>query len=156
MSSTRLERWLEAWTLSKPFTARRAAVAIAVVTLAVTVASGILIQFLDRKDFANVWVGLWWAIQTVTTVGYGDVTPKTVGGRLVAGIVMLAGIGFLTVVTAAITAALVEGARRRRGVEGADALAAKLDDLSKRLERLEGLLRSGDGGRARAADPPPR
>jgi voltage-gated potassium channel len=154
MSSTRLERWLEAWTLSKPFTARRAAVAIAVVTAAVTLASGLLMHVLDRKDFDNVWIGLWWAIQTVTTVGYGDVTPTSVGGRLVAGVVMLAGIGFLTVVTAAITAALVEGARRQRGAAGADPLETKLDELSARLERLEGLLRSGESGRARAADPP--
>jgi hypothetical protein len=68
---------------------------------------------------------------------------------------MLTGIGFLTVATAAITAALVEGARRRRG-EAVDSLEAKLDEMSARLERVEALLRSGDGGRARAADPPPR
>jgi voltage-gated potassium channel len=141
--------------LNKPFTARRAAVAIAVVTAAVTVAGGMLMTVLDRKDFANVWVGLWWAVQTVTTVGYGDVTPKSPWGRILAGVVMLAGIGFLTVVTAAITAALVEGARRRRDTAG-DPLEAKLDEVSARLERLEALIRSGDGGRARTAGPPPR
>jgi voltage-gated potassium channel len=153
--TSRLERALERWMLNKPFTARRAAVAIAVVTAAVTVAGGLLMTVLDRKDFANVWVGLWWAIQTVTTVGYGDVTPKSPWGRILAGVVMLAGIGFLTVVTAAITAALVEGARRRRDLAG-DPLEAKLDEVSARLERLEALLRSGDGGRARTAGPPPR
>ena len=155
MTTTKLERWLERWMLNKPFTARRAAVAIAVVTLGVTIAGGILMTVLDRKDFDNVGVGLWWAIQTVTTVGYGDVTPHTPWGRVLAGIVMLTGIGFLTVSTAAITAALVEGARRRRGV-GSDSVEAKLDEMSARLERVEALLRSGDGGRARAADPPPR
>jgi voltage-gated potassium channel len=156
MSSTRLERWLEAWTLNKPFTARRAAVAIAVVTTAITIAAGIVMRFVDPEDYANVGVGLWWAVQTVTTVGYGDVTPKNASGRFVAAIVMLAGIGFLTVVTAAITAALVEGARRRRGGEFEDPLEAKLDELSSRLERLEALLRSGEGRRAPAAGPPPR
>ena len=145
MSTTGLERWLERWMLNKPFTARRAAVAIAVVTAAVTVAGGMLMTVLDRKDFSNVWVGLWWAIQTVTTVGYGDVTPKSPWGRILAGVVMLAGIGFLTVVTAAITAALVEGARRRRDAAG-DRLEAKLDEVSARLERLEALLRSGGSG----------
>ena len=155
MTTTKLERWLERWMLNKPFTARRAAIAIAVVTLGVTVAGGMLMTVLDRKEFGNIGVGLWWAIQTVTTVGYGDVAPTTPWGRVLAGIVMLTGIGFLTVVTAAITAALVEGARRRRG--GAiDPLEAKLDEVSARLERVEALLRSGDGGRARAADPPPR
>jgi voltage-gated potassium channel len=157
MTTTRLERWLERWMLKKPFTARRAAVAIAVVTLGVTVAAGLLITVLDPKDFDNVWVGLWWAIQTVTTVGYGDVTPKSAWGRVLAGVVMITGIGFLTVVTAAITAALVEGARRRRGAGfGDDPLATKLDEMNARLEALEALLRSGDGGRAPAAGPPPR
>jgi len=155
--TSRLERWLERWMLSKPFTARRAAIAIAIVTLGVTIAAGILITVLDPKDFDNVWVGFWWAIQTVTTVGYGDVTPKSPWGRVLAGIVMITGIGFLTVVTAAITAALVEGARRRRGAAfGDDPIEKKLDEMSARLERVEALLRSGDGGRARAADPPPR
>ena len=154
MSTTSLERWLERWMLNKPFTARRAAVAIAVVTAAITVAGGMLMTVLDRKEFDNVWIGLWWAVQTVTTVGYGDVTPKSPWGRILAGVVMLAGIGFLTVVTAAITAALVEGARRRRDVAG-DRLEAKVDEVSARLERLEALLRSGDDGRARTADPPP-
>jgi voltage-gated potassium channel len=143
--------------LKKPFTARRAAVAIAVVTLGVTVAAGILITVLDQKDFDNVWIGLWWAIQTVTTVGYGDVTPTSTWGRVLAGVVMITGIGFLTVVTAAITAALVEGARRRRGAGfGDDPLETKLDEMNARLERVEALLRSGDGGRAPAAGPPPR
>ena len=155
--TSRLERWLERWMLAKPFTARRAAIAIAIVTLGVTIAAGVLITALDPKDFDNVWVGFWWAIQTVTTVGYGDVTPKSPWGRVLAGIVMITGIGFLTVVTAAITAALVEGARRRRGAAfGDDPIEKKLDEMSARLERVEALLRSGDGGRARAADPPPR
>jgi len=155
--TSRLERWLERWMLVKPFTARRAAVAIAIVTLGVTVTAGILITALDPKDFDNVWVGFWWAIQTVTTVGYGDVTPKSPWGRVLASIVMITGIGFLTVVTAAITAALVEGARRRRGAAfGDDPIETKLDEMNARLERVEALLRSGDGGRARAADPPPR
>jgi voltage-gated potassium channel len=154
--TTRLERALERWMLNKPFTARRAAVAIAIVTLGITIAGGMLMTVLDRKEFDNIGVGLWWAIQTVTTVGYGDVTPTTPWGKVLAGIVMLTGIGFLTVVTAAITAALVEGARRRRSGAFGDPVEAKLDEVSARLERLEALLRSGDGGRARAADPPPR
>jgi voltage-gated potassium channel len=146
----RLERIL----LDKPLTARRAAFAIAWATLAVTVASGILVHFLDRKDFENVWIGLWWAAQTVTTVGYGDVTPHTASGRVVATLVMLTGIGFLTVITAAITAALVESARRRFGAGRDAGIEGKLDELSERLARLEALLGSAD---ARTGPPgPPR
>src|SRR5262249_35551609 len=155
--TSRPGRWLERWMLAKPFTARRAAIAIAIVTLGVTIAAGILITVLDPKDFDNVWVGFWWAIQTVTTVGYGDVTPKSPWGRVLAGIVMITGIGFLTVVTAAIGGALVEGRRGRGGrAFGDDPIEKKLDEMNARLEQLEALLRSGESRRAPAAGPPPR
>ena len=64
--------------------------------------------------------GLWWAVQTVTTVGYGDYVPRNVAGRLVATFVMLGGIGFLTVITAAITSSFVARSREER-LEGKDA-----------------------------------
>ena len=61
----------------------------------------------DREDYPSIGSGLWWAIQTTTTVGYGDHVPTTVAGRLIAALVMLFGIGFLTVITAAITSTFV-------------------------------------------------
>ena len=70
-------------------------------------------HFTDKKTFPNIGDGLWWAIQTVTTVGYGDLVPTSTAGRFVAALVMVVGIGFLTVVTAAITSAFIESARRR-------------------------------------------
>ena len=57
-------------------------------------------------------------MQTVTTVGYGDHVPETAIGQLVAALVMLLGIGFLTVITASITSTFVARARRAQG--GAD------------------------------------
>jgi len=99
----------------RPLTARRAGVAIGLTTVAVTLAGAVLVWLLDRDEFASLGVSLWWAVQTVTTVGYGDVTPRDTTGRLIGAVVMLAGIGFVTVVTATITAAFVESARRRIG-----------------------------------------
>jgi voltage-gated potassium channel len=142
--------------LREPPSIRIAASVIVTATALIVVGGGILIRVLDHSEYPNIWVGMWWALQTVTTVGYGDVTPTSTWGRVLAGVVMITGIGFLTVVTAAITAALVEGARRRRGGALGDPVEAKLDEVSARLERLELLLRSGEGSRARAADPPPR
>ena len=123
--------------LGKPLTALRAARIIATVTIAVTVIARVLMRFTDAKQFANIGDGLWWAIQTVTTVGYGDLVPTSVAGRLVAALVMVVGIGFLTVITAAITSTFIETARRR--VEGAttDALSAKLDQIASRLDGIE-------------------
>jgi voltage-gated potassium channel len=125
----------------QPLTARRAAGGIAVATVMVAIAGGVLMRFVDKTDFGSVWLGLWWAAQTVTTVGYGDVTPTTVGGYIVASLVMIAGIGFLSIVTASVTAALVESARSRLH-GGEEALGSKLDEINARLERLEASLRA--------------
>ena len=51
---------------------------------------------------------LWWSIVTLTTVGYGDISPETTGGRIVGITIMIAGIGFLGILTANIASILVE------------------------------------------------
>jgi voltage-gated potassium channel len=95
------------------WTPARAVRAIACVTLLVNLASGTLMWLIDRKEFPTLGRGLWWAAQTVSTVGYGDVVPHATRGRLVAVVVMLSALAFLTVVTAAITATLLESTQRR-------------------------------------------
>jgi voltage-gated potassium channel len=127
--------------LRKPLTPGRAGRAIAVVTALVTVISGVVIRVVDPKDFDNVWLGLWWAAQTVTTVGYGDIVPTQPGGRIIAAVLMLSGIGFVTVVTAVITAAFLETIRRRLGDQADAEVLAKLDELSSRIKTLESALR---------------
>jgi voltage-gated potassium channel len=137
----------------KALTVRRAAQIIATVTIVVTIVAGLLMHFTDPKNFPNIGVGMWWAIQTVTTVGYGDAVPTSTVGRLVAALVMLVGIGFLTVVTAAITSTFIETTRRR--LEGAttDALSAKLDQIVTRLATIEATL--ADSPRQGGAAPRP-
>jgi voltage-gated potassium channel len=127
--------------LRRELTPARAGWAIASATAAITLACGIAIRLVDPSDFANVWLGMWWAVQTVTTVGYGDVVPTDTSGRVIGAILMLSGIGFLTVVTAVITAAFLETVRRRMGDPADAELMAKLDDLSARLQALETALR---------------
>jgi voltage-gated potassium channel len=82
---------------------------------------------------------MWWAVQTVTTVGYGDVVPEHVLGRLIGGALMLQGIALLTVITASVTATLIEQARQRRKVP--DAVLAKLEQIDSRLESIERRMR---------------
>ena len=134
--------------LREPPSIRMAASVIVTATALVVVGGGILIRVLDHSEYPNIWVGMWWAIQTVTTVGYGDVTPKHASGRLVGVIVMLEGIAFLAIITAAITSSFVARAEREHAladdVEDA-ALEARLDarfnDLTVRFGRLESMLR---------------
>lgn len=125
--------------LGKPLTARRAARMIAGFTLLVTLASGTLGWLLDREDFPSLGTGLWWALQTVTTVGYGDVTPQHTEGRVIAALAMLAGIGFLAVITASVTATFVENARKRLGGSADREIARELKEINARLARLEEL-----------------
>ena len=126
----------------KPLTARRAAVIIASFTLTITVAGGVLVWLTDRHDFPSLGLGLWWALQTVTTVGYGDVAPTNTGGRVIGSFVMLSGIGFLTVITASVTAALIEAARKRSGGMSQRELSAQLREISARLSAIEAGQRS--------------
>jgi voltage-gated potassium channel len=126
--------------LGKPLTSLRAARLIATVTIAVTVIAGVLMRFTDARQFPNIGDGLWWGIQTVTTVGYGDRVPTSPGGRLVAALVMLIGIGFLTVVTAAVTSTFIETAQRRAAGTASDALSAKLDQIVARLDAIDAGL----------------
>ncbi|MGO9754124.1 MAG: potassium channel family protein [Solirubrobacteraceae bacterium] len=132
-----------AWSLleRKPLTGGRAARIIALATMIVTLVGGVLMRFTDPKNFSDIGEGLWWSIQTVTTVGYGDVVPTSTLGRLVAAVVMLAGIGFLTVITATITSTFIETARQRIEEDSTDVLATKLDQISYRLEQIETSLK---------------
>jgi voltage-gated potassium channel len=133
---TRLERRLNT-AVARATTPRGAAIVIAATSTAITVAAGVLVRLVDDESFPSIGSGLWWAAQTVTTVGYGDHVPMTVAGRLVAVVVMLFGISFLTVITAAITSTFVA---RSRGTDGETAMAEQLRQLDRRLERIEAAL----------------
>lgn len=127
--------------LRRELTPLRAGFAIATAMLFLTVVCGIVIRLLDPEDFHSVGQGLWWAVQTVTTVGYGDVVPKAVSGRIIATILMVAGIGIISVVTAVITAAFLETVRRRLGDTGHAEVMAKLNELDNRLGEIESAVR---------------
>jgi voltage-gated potassium channel len=58
------------------------------------------------KEFASVFHSLWWAVATLTTVGYGDVYPVTAGGRLFTFIVLLMGLGVVSVPAGLVASAL--------------------------------------------------
>src|SRR5690242_2433442 len=129
--------------LREPPSVRTAAGVIVTATAIVVVGGGVLMRVLDHAEYSNVWVGMWWALQTVTTVGYGDVTPKHTSGRIVAAFVMLEGIAFLTIIIAAITSTFVARAAEERETaedETERRLEAKLDDLAADVKRLEALL----------------
>jgi voltage-gated potassium channel len=94
----------------------------------------------------STWLGVYWAISTMTTVGYGDVQPDTDGGRAIAVGVMLIGIGVLTVVIGAVAQRFVaievgqveeEVAEEHHSV---DQVLVELREVMERLQRLEGTV----------------
>jgi hypothetical protein len=138
--------------MSRPPTVASAARVIVAAVGTVTVAGGVAIWLLDHDEYPNVWVGLWWSIQTAATVGYGDVTPKHVSGRIVGAVMMLWGLAFLAIVTAIITTTFITRARveLQLGVDhevettaAADvaALNARFDAVEEKLDRLEAAIR---------------
>ena len=118
-------------------TVRRAALAIAISTIIITIAGGVGIWALDHKEYPTIGEGMWWSVQTITTVGYGDNVPSRTEGRLIASAIMIAGIGLLSVVTATVTAAFVEGARSRLGRGRDQEILDRLDQIEKRLQGME-------------------
>ncbi len=77
--------------------------------------------------------GIWWAIETVSTVGYGDIAPLTPAGRALGIVLIFLGIGFMSMLTAAISAYFVEKDSNREMKQ----ILEKLDTLSKELEELK-------------------
>ena len=133
--------------MREPASVRHAASIIVIATALVVVLGGVAMRLLDEPEYPNVWKGMWWSLQTVTTVGYGDVTPTHRSGRIVGAFVMLEGIAFLTILVATITSTFItRAAREREALEAAEderdeqQLDARFDDLDERLARIEATL----------------
>jgi voltage-gated potassium channel len=101
---------------------------------------GVVERLVDPGTFDNVWLGMWWAIQTVTTVGYGDVVPGSTAGKVIATFLMLGGLSLFAVVTGAITSAFVAERQREGRASSADPLTKKLDEMSAQLEAIKADL----------------
>jgi voltage-gated potassium channel len=117
---------------------------VAALTAGIVVVAGIAVSETDPARFPNAWRGVWWAIVTVTTVGYGDTFPTSNSGRVVASLLMLIGIGFLGLVTASVAARFVQSDADDKHEESAaqrDEILAEVKALDARLERIEQALR---------------
>ena len=136
-------------------TARRAAQIIVVATLLITLAGGVSVWLLDHNEFPNLGEAWWWALQTVTTVGYGDVVPTDTEGRLIGAVLMLQGIGFITVIAASVTAALIEQARKKRNLDDEPATTSHFKHIEERLDAIERALGVEAAAENKADEPAP-
>src|SRR5829696_6479627 len=113
-------------------------------TAMLAVGVGFLVRLIDPKDFGSVGEGIWWAIVTLGTVGYGDVVPTSPWGRVVGSAVILFGVTFLAFLTATVTSLFVSEEQREREDEARrvrdardDEMRARLDELIDRLAAIE-------------------
>lgn len=117
-------------------TSRSAFRFVAIATLSLVFILGAAEATVDRGDFGSFWDGIWWAVVTVTTVGYGDLYPKTVAGRLIAMLLMFVGIGFISVLTASVASLFVKTDRQDETGEIAQTLRRIERDLAELKAQL--------------------
>jgi voltage-gated potassium channel len=105
-------------------------------------AGGVAFASVENTSVGN---GIYWAITTMTTVGYGDITPKTPEGKVITITVMLVGIGFATLVIGAIAERFTNRPVHEFELTDED-LVEQVQDISARLQRLERALLQRQSG----------
>ncbi len=108
----------------------------AVLALVTVLGGGAAYSAIEHTESSPIsaWDGVWWAITTVTTVGYGDSYPATTGGRLIALVVMFVGIGFVAILTASVAERFI---RAREAEQQRAELHERLDEILRRLDAIE-------------------
>lgn len=103
-----------------------------VVSLVIVAGAAFTLAFEHEREgssISNFGEAMWWSFVTCTTVGYGDFSPVSTGGRIIAGILMLVGIAGLSLITASVAALFVEHDEE-----------TELELIRKQLDRIEAAL----------------
>jgi voltage-gated potassium channel len=137
----RLEKFIESRQMRRGMRPRNAAYLISTFWLGAVIIFGVVERIADPKTFKTIWLGFWWAIQTVTTVGYGDVVPDQATGKLLASFLMLGGLSLLAIVTATITSSFVARRQQEALAAGDDPVQNELAKISDRLTAMDAELR---------------
>jgi len=133
-------RWRER--TQKAVASRRVFPFLLVTTAGLGVLSGFVVTLVDKKDFPTFGIGVWWAIVTLGTVGYGDVVPHTAWGRVVGSVVIVIGVTFLSFLIATVTSYFVAAEEAEAGLalkQPAEALAEATEALRRIEQRLEAI-----------------
>ena len=134
--------------------ARSVTLGLAMTFLGLAFVGAVVIRIADSHDFPTLGLALWFTLQTVTTVGYGDIVPTNDIGRVIGGIELVISVSFIAFLTAGVTSTVIQrgqtqaqesdGVKRERDVQTiVDALAETrhaIADLDTRLESIESRL----------------
>lgn len=95
----------------------------------------------EGAHITNLSDAVWWSISTVTTVGYGDIVPHSIGGRIMGMVLMVVGIGVMTAFISQVSATLIES-RMKRNSEKGDFRTAVISEIKSRLDNIDKLSES--------------
>jgi voltage-gated potassium channel len=115
----------------------RAVRTIVVVALVLVGVSGLLERLVEPETFTSIGLAYWWAAMTVTTVGYGDIVPHTMAGRIIAVALMLVGFSLIPLLASAIVSVLVSK-RSLADREKAEQALSRIEERLARMERASG------------------
>ena len=138
---------------ARAIASRRVFPYLAGITFLLAMGVGVLVRVIAPNNFDSVGEGMWWAVVTLGTVGYGDVVPTTPWGRVVGAFTIIFGVTFLAFLTATVTSMFVSneqsGERERLDAlreESDDEIRALLRGLDERLAAIEARLDRGAAG----------
>jgi voltage-gated potassium channel len=123
--------WYERLTLP------RAIATVLCVATTIMLVAGFVARLVEPETFHSIGLAYWWALTTLTTVGYGDVVPHTTDGRLVGSVLMLTGLALIPTTTSVVVSLLVGKVNREMQ-----------KDQAERLDALEARLGPPSGGDA--------
>jgi voltage-gated potassium channel len=122
--------------------ARSVTIALALSFLGLAFLGAVVIWLLDKQDFASFGDAVWWALQTVTTVGYGDVVPKAGTGRVVGGIEMVLGVSFITFLTAGVTSTVIRRSQEAIPTQDVQVIVNGLAEIRRTIAEVDERLAS--------------
>ena len=134
-----------------PASVKNAVLVMIAFTIGIVIVGGVIVWVFDRRDFPDLGGALWYTLQTVTTVGYGDHVPTSGVGRVVGASVMVVAVALIAILTASIWSVFVEAAQRRQRAgseaqerDSVEALHQRLDEVIARLAAIEATLAARD------------
>jgi voltage-gated potassium channel Kch len=120
----------------------RAIATIVVVAMLLVLIGGAVARIVEPEVFTSLGLAYWWAITTVTTVGYGDVVPQDPGGRIVGALLMLTGLSLIPTLTSVIVSTLIS----KRNKEQTSLLEHELEKTTAALRRIDERLARMESG----------
>ena len=126
----RVQNWIARLTIW------RALRTIAIVVTLLVLVGATLARLVEPKTFDDFGLACWWAVETVSTVGYGDIVPRTTQGRVVGTVLMITGVSMIPLVTSIVVSILTA----KRALSQSNAEAQQIAALSEQLARIEEQL----------------